>query len=112
MTLTATETTTNTSTENRNLVLQAFAALRSPDRIDASRIYAADVEFVGPGRTLWTGSTPLTDPCFEIEHIEAESDRVVTHATLRLETGAEARGLFVHSIDDGRITRVSSIVRW
>jgi ketosteroid isomerase-like protein len=112
MTLTATQTTTDTTTENRSLVLKAFAALRSPDRIDASRIYAPDVAFVGPGRTLWTGSTPLTDPCFEIEHIEVESDQVVTHATLRPETGNEARALFVHSIADGRITKVSSIVRW
>ena len=117
MPATATATTSSTITENRGLVVRAFAALGSPGRVDVSGIYAEDLEFVGPARDLWagpasTGLDVLADPCLEIERLEVELDRVVTHVTLRSATGVEARGLFVHSIADGRITRVSSLVRW
>ncbi len=112
------ETQQDTRQANRRLVFGALAALSTATTGAAESMYAADVTFVGPGSALWPqsgASDPAglwTNPCLEIERIEAEDTRVLTHATLRAANGREARALFVHDIADGRISRVSSVVSW
>ncbi len=82
------ETQPETKRTNQRLVLRALAALSEPTAGIASP-YAPDVTFFGPASALWpeAGATDalglLSNPCLEIERVDPEDDRVLTHATLR-----------------------------
>ena len=117
---TATQTTadTTTRTENRRLVLRAFAALTAGAAIDSSSLYAADAVFAGPGSGIWAAAGAAdphgigASPCVEIERISAEDERVMTQATVRAPSGRMGRALFVHEVAGSRIQKVSSVLSW
>ena len=119
-----TEAHTDTAQQNRQLVLQAFATLHAPLGGAAGDVYAPDARFLGPGRAIWSESfgAPageaagvVAHPCLDIERIETQGDRVLTHATIRepgpVAGAANAKALFVHRVADGRITEVFSLLR-